>query len=241
MSDSISLNTLESIPAQVLAGGMEARQQNRDRQGAHGGGAADSVTLSPDAERQVQKLRERDREVRAHEQAHIAAGGQHVSGGACFSYQAGPDGRQYAVGGSVQIDVSPVPGNPEATEEKARVVRRAALAPASPSAADRNVAAKASAMESKARSEQDGLEGARAAESSDGADGVRRRAADAYARLASPFYGASWQSSAGNGPRSAAVNPDRPWPGPAQAAAIYAANLPQTGLAPWGTGISLFA
>ena len=154
MSDAISLNTLESIPAQVFAGGMEARQQSRDRQGARGGGAADAVTLSPDAERQVQKLRERDREVRAHEQAHIAAGGQHVSGGASFSYQSGPDGRQYAVGGSVPIDVSPVPGNPEATEEKARIVRSAALAPASPSAADQNVAAKAAVMESKARSEQ---------------------------------------------------------------------------------------
>ena len=157
MSDAIGLNTLENIPALILAGGMGSRDQKQDRQDARGNsgaGGADAVSLSPEAEKQIQKLRERDREVRAHEQAHIAAGGQHVSGGASFSYQTGPDGRQYAVGGSVQIDTSPVPGNPEATEEKARAVRRAALAPASPSATDQSVAAKAAAMESKARTEK---------------------------------------------------------------------------------------
>ena len=243
MSDAISPNT-SSLPALIFAGGMESRQQNQDRQSARGNaGGADSVALSPDAERQVQKLRERDREVRAHEQAHIAAGGQYVSGGASFSFQSGPDGRQYAVGGSVQIDCSPVSGNPEATEEKARTVRRAALAPANPSASDQNVAAKAAIMESKARSEQvedaGGTEGAAAA---GGAGGSRQRAAAAYGRLASPLYGAFWQSSAGIGPRPANLYAVQPWPGQERAAAIYAAArdsvLPQTALAPWGTGIS---
>jgi hypothetical protein len=246
MSDAISVNPLESLPALILAGGMESRQQNQDRQGARGNaGGADSVALSPDAERQVQKLKERDREVRAHEQAHIAAGGQYVSGGASFSFQSGPDGRQYAVGGSVQIDCSPVSGNPEATEEKARTVRRAALAPANPSASDQNVAAKAAIMESKARSEQaedaDAPEGA-AAESG-GVGGARHRAAAAYGRLASPLYGAFWQSSAGIGPRPANMHAVQPWPGQERAAAIYASArdsvLPLTALAPWGTGISL--
>jgi hypothetical protein len=234
---------------------MDSRQQNQDQQGARGGSGArgtDSVNLSPEAEKQVQKLQERDREVRAHEQAHIAAGGQYVSGGASFSYQTGPDGRQYAIGGSVQIDASPVPGDPEATEEKARIVHRAALAPANPSAADQNVAAKAAAMEGKARSEQaeqagdagqDGeVEGSSAAAGSvDGTDGLRQRAAAAYERLASPLFGASWQSSAGNGNRPADVISDQPWPGRERAAAIYASMLPQTALAPWGTGVSLFA
>jgi len=216
MSDAISLGTLENIPALNLAGGMASREQKQDRQGVRGSsgaGGADAVTLSPEAEQQVQKLRERDREVRAHEQAHIAAGGRHVSGGASFSYQIGPDGRQYAVGGSVQIDTSPVPGDPEATEEKARAVRRAALAPAGPSATDQAVAAKASAMESRARTEQ------------------TEQAEDAALFPGSP------QRSAGG------MEPGRPWPGPERVAAIYAAMrdsaLPQTALAPWGTGISL--
>ncbi len=110
--------------------------------------------LSAEERQTVQELKQRDREVRAHEQAHVAAGGGHVQGGISYQYQTGPDGRQYAVGGSVNIDASPVPGNPEATEEKARAVRRAALAPASPSGQDRVVAARASQMEAEARVEK---------------------------------------------------------------------------------------
>ena len=255
MSDAISSDNLANIPALILAGGMESRQHNQDRQGTRGGSGAagaDAVKLSPDAEKQVQKLRERDREVRVHEQAHIAAGGQYVSGGASFSYQTGPDGRQYAIGGSVQIDCSPVPGNPEATEEKARAVRRAALAPANPSATDQHVAAKAAAMESRARSAhtqqaedigQNGTEDTGAAGSSDdgGVSGMRRRAAAAYEWLASPIYGASWQSNAGNGTRPTGLHFSQPWPGQRRAASIYASMrvMPQTSLAPWGTGLSL--
>ncbi len=103
---------------------------------------------------QLRQLQERDREVRAHEQAHISAGGSVVTGGASYSYETGPDGRQYAVGGEVGIDTSPVPNNPEATMEKAQTIRRAALAPASPSAQDQKVAAQAAQMEAEARLEK---------------------------------------------------------------------------------------
>ena len=48
---------------------------------------------------ELSKLEKRDREVRAHEQAHIMAGGQYVRGGAHYEYQKGPDGQSYAVGG----------------------------------------------------------------------------------------------------------------------------------------------
>ena len=57
------------------------------------------------------------------------------------------------MGGEVRIDTSPVEGDPEATLLKAQQIRRAALAPANPSAQDRNVAAKASSLESQARQE----------------------------------------------------------------------------------------
>ncbi|MFW5733529.1 MAG: putative metalloprotease CJM1_0395 family protein [Oceanidesulfovibrio sp.] len=99
------------------------------------------------------ELRQRDQEVRAHEQAHIAAGGGHVVGGARYTHTQGPDGRQYAVSGEVSIDTSKVPGDPHGTIEKAKTVRRAALAPAQPSGQDRNVAAKAQTMEAEARME----------------------------------------------------------------------------------------
>ena len=115
---------------------------------------ADSVQLSPEAQQQLRSLRQRDAEVRAHEQAHVAAGGAHVVGGPNYVYQQGPDGKQYAIGGEVSIDTSTVQGDPEATAEKARQVRRAALAPAQPSAADRQVAAEAATTEAEARRDE---------------------------------------------------------------------------------------
>jgi membrane-associated HD superfamily phosphohydrolase len=101
----------------------------------------------------LRELRQRDREVRAHEQAHAAVAGSLAKGAPSFDYERGPDGQLYAVGGEVQIDTSAVPGDPEATAEKAQQIRRAALAPANPSQQDRAVAAAASALEAKARVE----------------------------------------------------------------------------------------
>jgi hypothetical protein len=112
----------------------------------------DSVQLSDEAQAAVSKLSARDREVRAHEAAHQAAGGQYA-GAATYTYQTGPDGKQYAIGGEVPIDASPIAGDPEATIAKMQQVRNAALAPAEPSAQDRAVAAAASAMSAQAQGE----------------------------------------------------------------------------------------
>ena len=113
-----------------------------------------SNELTQEEQKEVRELQNRDQDVRAHEMAHIAAGGQYVRGGASFEYETGPDGKRYAVGGEVSIDTSAVSGDPEATIRKMQVVRRAALAPAEPSGQDRAVAASASQKESKARQEQ---------------------------------------------------------------------------------------
>jgi SprA family protein len=109
--------------------------------------------LTVEEQDQVTELKSRDREVRSHEQAHIAAAGPYATGGPSYSYQQGPDGRRYAVGGEVGIDTSPVSGDPEATIQKAQQIRAAALAPASPSGQDQQVAAAATQMESQARAE----------------------------------------------------------------------------------------
>jgi len=109
--------------------------------------------LTEEEKKQVQELKERDAEVRAHEQAHLAAAGSLSQGGASFEYQKGPDGGSYAIGGEVSIDTSKVAGDPAATIEKAQRIRRAAQAPAEPSSTDRAVAASASAMEAEARKE----------------------------------------------------------------------------------------
>nr|WP_228757962.1 putative metalloprotease CJM1_0395 family protein [Idiomarina loihiensis] len=108
--------------------------------------------LSEEEVEKVDELKSRDQEVRVHEQAHAAVGGQHA-GSPSYEYERGPDGKSYAVGGEVQIDVSPVNGDPQATIQKMQLVRRAALAPAQPSAADRSIAAEAANKATQARAE----------------------------------------------------------------------------------------
>jgi hypothetical protein len=109
--------------------------------------------LSKEEKKEVTELKKRDIEVKAHEAAHVAAGGQYVRGGASFEYQTGPDGKKYAVGGEVPIDTSAISGNPGATIRKMQVVKAAALAPAQPSGADIAIAAEAAAQAGKAQAE----------------------------------------------------------------------------------------
>jgi hypothetical protein len=122
--------------------------------------------LSNEQRQVVNDLKKRDLEVKAHEQAHMAAGGPVVQGGATYQYQTGPDGKMYAVGGEVKIDVSPE-RTPEATIRKMQQIRRAALAPAQPSSTDRAVAAQASQIEAQARMEKNS-----AAQSQDGVNAL---------------------------------------------------------------------
>lgn len=112
-----------------------------------------SLELTSEEKAKVEELKARDAAVRTHEQAHVMAGGRYIIRRAQFNHVIGPDGKLYAVGGEVQIDTSEVPDDPEATIQKAQAVRRAALAPGDPSAADLQVAAKATQMEFEARME----------------------------------------------------------------------------------------
>ena len=124
------------------------------RQHAPFGGADPSTAVGNDADvALIRELQRRDREVRIHERAHAAAAGNLANGGARLQFTRGPDGRQYATGGEVSIDVAPVPDDPRATLRKAEKIRRAALAPTNPSAQDRAVAARAAAMATEARIE----------------------------------------------------------------------------------------
>lgn len=128
---------------------------------------ADPRELTAEEKAEVSRLKERDTEVRVHEQAHVAAGSQYVRGGANLEYTTGPDGRKYAVGGEVSIDTSPVADDPRATILKMATIKRAALAPAQPSSKDRSVAATAErtamearqALAAKALEEQQALVG----------------------------------------------------------------------------------
>lgn len=135
--------------------GREEEVQRRKGSGTEraAGTVQDILELSQEARRELEKLKARDREVRAHEAAHLAAGSGVVRGGASYTYQRGPDGQAYAVGGEVSIDTSPVPGDPRATLAKAQQIRSAALAPADPSPQDLKVAAAASQMAAQASRE----------------------------------------------------------------------------------------
>lgn len=93
-------------------------------------------------EQLLAQLSSRDAEVRAHEQAHSAVGG-YLAQSPKFSYEQGSDGRRYAVDGEVQIDISVVSGDPQATVTKMQKVYAAAMAPTSPSMADIRVATEA--------------------------------------------------------------------------------------------------
>lgn len=133
-SDTLSPETLEALLAaqeetNVLSGELTQEQQS-----------------------EVRELEQRDQEVRAHEQAHKNVGGAYT-GPISYTTVTGPDGQQYAVGGEVQIDSSPIPNNPEATIRKLEVVERAALAPAEPSPQDVQVARQAQAGQLQARRE----------------------------------------------------------------------------------------
>lgn len=100
-------------------------------------------------QKEVEELKQRDKEVRTHEQAHASVGGQYA-GSPSYEFETGPDGQRYAVGGEVSIDVSKEP-EPEETLRKMQQVRAAALAPAEPSPQDLRVASEAQQKATEAR------------------------------------------------------------------------------------------
>lgn len=104
----------------------------------------DGTALSQADLQEVEQLKTIDTKVKAHELAHLAVAGPYARGGINLQYERGPDGKNYAVGGEVSIDVSKE-STPQATIDKMQVVRAAALAPADPSSQDRKVAAAATA------------------------------------------------------------------------------------------------
>lgn len=128
-------------------GGEQQKNQGRDEPDSD-----DSNAATSENDGELRELKQRDREVRQHEQTHAAMGGSYASSPS-YEFQRGPDGRQYAVGGQVNIDITPIPGDPQATLQKMQIVRRAAMAPTQPSAADRQVAQEAANRAREAQSE----------------------------------------------------------------------------------------
>ncbi|UQZ89214.1 hypothetical protein C4J81_08410 [Deltaproteobacteria bacterium Smac51] len=133
----------ESEESDEAKGNGEDGEENTD--------SAGNKELSEEEKKQVQEMKQRDQEVRTHEQAHMSAGGG-LAGSASYEYETGPDGKKYAVGGEVPISTRGS-SDPEQALKDAETVKRAAMAPAEPSSQDRSVAAQASADINKLRSE----------------------------------------------------------------------------------------
>lgn len=104
--------------------------------------------LSQDEKRLVFDLQARDAEVRAHEAAHQSGGAS--TGGATYTYQQGPDGKMYAIGGEVSVSFQSG-STPQETIANAQAVIASALAPADPSGQDMAVASSAMVMMMKAQ------------------------------------------------------------------------------------------
>lgn len=119
------------------------------------GRLSDTVTgiLSSGHSSRRAKLQSIDGAVKAHERAHLFSLGGYARGGISYDYIITADGHRYAVGGSVGVDLKPVPGDPHATIQKMRTIRAAALSPFNPSTADTDVAAETVRIELQARHE----------------------------------------------------------------------------------------
>jgi hypothetical protein len=112
----------------------------------------DNDEFSEEDLKKIEELKKIDKKVHIHEEAHLSAAGGYARGGANYDYVEGPDGKRYANGGHVNLDTGKEK-TPEATIRKANVIQKAALAPADPSPADRQIAAGATKMAADAQKE----------------------------------------------------------------------------------------
>lgn len=135
----------QSQPDQDGAGSTSAKEAKSQGQ--------DGRTLTPEEERRVAELSQIDRNVRAHEAAHLAAGQGIVTSGASFGYTRGPDGKNYATSGEVGIDTSREE-KPEDNIAKGQRIQAAALAPLDPSAQDYRVASVGARLEAEGYTEK---------------------------------------------------------------------------------------
>ncbi|MGB5866535.1 MAG: putative metalloprotease CJM1_0395 family protein [Arcobacteraceae bacterium] len=90
-----------------------------------------------DFARVLEKFKNKDAQIRTHEQVHASIG--HTTSPISYSYQQGPDGKMYAVGGNVRMDTS-IPDDPKAAAFKLDVLQKAASGPADTSGADNMIA-----------------------------------------------------------------------------------------------------
>ena len=139
--DNISIAQLQNKLSQKYAQlqKIEAKEQveNTSRKDFIEQSAAGKNYDEQDFARVLEKFKRKDAEVRSHEQIHASIG--HTTTPISYTYQQGPDGKMYAVGGSVRLDTS-IPEDPKAAAFKLDQIQRAASAPTDTSGADNKIA-----------------------------------------------------------------------------------------------------
>lgn len=140
VQDALNENKTAEYARDIIKAGNERREEAKKEDKAE-----------EEKESQKKELENIQREVIAHEAAHQAAAGN-LGGGVSYTYTEGPDGQSYITGGEVPIKLKEG-STPEETLRNMQRVQRAANAPADPSGQDRQVAAKAASIASKARQE----------------------------------------------------------------------------------------
>ena len=90
-----------------------------------------------DYQRVLNKFKNKDNEIRTHEQTHASLGT--TTAPINYNFQVGPDGKLYAMGGSVRFDTS-IPSNPENAIVKLEELRDASSSVSPLSGADASIA-----------------------------------------------------------------------------------------------------
>lgn len=151
---SVAASNEQNSSTQDISSQPTASQENQDSDKVNDPTVkrgVDGEALDEAEAAEVKELEDRDAEVKAHERAHQSAGGQYA-GAPQYEYERGPDGKDYATEGHVDVDVSEE-STPEKTLEKMQRVIAAAKAPAEPSSQDLKVAAEANQKAAEARTE----------------------------------------------------------------------------------------
>lgn len=145
-TDQTQTNTDQDSGARAAQANTPSRPQAISSAGPTSPSSVRQLTeLSPSEKAAVTRLQQRDQQVRQEEKAHAAVAGD-LAGPINYVYQRGPDGRQYAVGGSVGVSTSVTSGNPEDVRRQAGRLAAAANAATNPSAQDYAVARQAYAL-----------------------------------------------------------------------------------------------
>lgn len=121
------------------ATGTAAHTVRKEEEDGAAAKAPNGEELSREDEALLQKLQARDTKVRGHEAAHVMAAGGQAQGLPTYTYQTGPDGRRYAVGGSVNISMLRT-GDADHDARQANRAYRAAMATGEPSTRDMQTA-----------------------------------------------------------------------------------------------------